>query len=124
MEKYQHANGTGVVKFFLNLSRDEQRERFLARIDEPSKNWKFSEADVRERSFWDDYMAAYERAINETAAPHAPWYTVPADDKKAMRLIVAQVVLEHLRGLEMGYPEVGEERREELAKFREELAGD
>lgn len=120
-ERHLYENGTVVVKFFLNLSKAEQARRFLDRIDEPEKNWKFSEGDVKERGYWDQYMQAYEKAINATSAPHAPWYVVPADDKKNMRLIVSQVVLEHLQKMDMHYPEVSEARREELQRYRDEL---
>ena len=123
-ERYSADNGTLVLKFFLNLSRDEQRERFLSRIDEPHKNWKFSEADLRERGFWDDYQRAYEDAINETAAPYAPWFVVPADDKRTMRLIVACAVLEALEGMDMSYPEVSNARAEALKKYRKQLVDD
>ncbi|WP_105103601.1 PPK2 family polyphosphate kinase [Microbulbifer pacificus] len=124
LERYGADNGTLTLKFFLNISRDEQRRRFLARIDEPDKNWKFSEADVKERAFWDDYQHAFEDMINETAAPHAPWFVVPADDKKNMRLIVASAVLEALKSMDMCYPEVSRARRKELKKYREQLAND
>lgn len=124
IERYAHQNGTRVVKFFLHLSRDEQRRRFLARIDEPEKNWKFSEADVHERGFWDRYQDAYEKAINETATPDAPWYVVPADDKKTMRLIVGAAVLTELRRLDMRYPKVRAERRAQLEDYRAMLEGD
>ena len=123
-ERYAADNGTLVLKFFLNLSRDEQRDRFISRIDEPDKNWKFSAGDLRERGFWADYQQAYEDAVNETAAPYAPWFVVPADDKKTMRLIVATAVLEALDGMDMAYPEVMPERREELQAYREQLAND
>ena len=123
-ERYAADNGTPVVKFFLNLSRDEQRKRFLARIDEAEKNWKFSEGDVEERGFWDRYQQAYEDAINETATPYAPWYAVPADDKKTMRLIVASAVLEALNGMEMQYPTVSEARAAELQRYRQRLLDD
>jgi PPK2 family polyphosphate:nucleotide phosphotransferase len=123
-EEHLAVNGTMVLKFFLNVSRDEQRKRFLDRIDEPEKNWKFSEGDVKERAFWDDYMRAYEDAINATATPAAPWFVVPADDTRNMRLIVSQIVLERLRGLALRYPVVSDTRREELKHFREMLAGD
>jgi PPK2 family polyphosphate:nucleotide phosphotransferase len=123
-ERYSVDNGTVVLKFFLNISRDEQRRRFLARIDNPGKNWKFSEADVRERGFWNAYQQAYEDAINETAAPHAPWFAVPADDKRAMRLVVAQAVLEALEGMNVTYPRVSDERRSMLEQYREQLAAD
>ncbi len=124
MEKHLAHNGTTVLKFFLNLSRDEQRKRFIDRIDEPEKNWKLSEDDVKERRYWDDYQRAYEEAINATAAPHAPWLIIPADDKRNMRLIVSQVVLEHLRGMNMHYPEVSDARREELQRIKEMLLKD
>ena len=123
-ETHLWRNGTRVLKFFLHLGRDEQRERFLARIDEPDKNWKFSEADVQERKHWDAYQAAYEEAINATATQQAPWFVVPADDKKNMRLIVAQIVLEQLRSLDISYPEVTAERREALQAYRQKLLED
>ncbi len=123
-ERYAADNGTPVLKFFLNLSYDEQRARFLDRIDEPEKNWKFSESDLRERGFWNDYQRAYEDAINETARPYAPWFVVPADDKKNMRLIVACAVLEALDAMDMGYPEADPARAGELARYRERLLDD
>lgn len=123
-ERYAADNGTLLLKFFLNLSRDEQRERFLARIDKPDKNWKFSAGDVKERAYWDDYQQAYEDAINETATPYAPWFVVPADDKKTMRLIVATAVLEALEGMDMNYPSLTPERLEELQTYREQLIND
>jgi len=123
-ERYSADNGTLVVKFFLHLSRDEQRERFLARIDEPDKNWKFSAGDVAERGFWDSYQQAYEDAINETARPYAPWYVVPADDKKTMRLIVAQAVLDALDDMDMAYPVLSDERTAELQEYRQRLLAD
>lgn len=123
-ERYAADNGTMIVKFFLNLSRDEQRTRFLSRIDEPHKNWKFSKSDVEERAFWNDYQTAFEDAINETAAPHAPWYVVPADDKRTMRLIVAEAVLDALELMDMQYPAVSAERAEELGEIRAQLLND
>ncbi|KFI22104.1 polyphosphate kinase 2 family protein [Nitrosococcus oceani] len=123
-EKHLWHNGTRVLKFFLHLGRDEQRQRFLDRIDEPDKNWKFSEGDVKERKFWDDYQQAYQDAINATATKNAPWFVVPADDKKNMRLIVAQIILEQLKSLDMEYPEVTSERRDELQQFRKKLLQD
>jgi PPK2 family polyphosphate:nucleotide phosphotransferase len=123
-EKHLWRNGTRVLKFFLHLSPEEQRDRFVARIDEPEKNWKFSEVDVKERGFWNDYQKAYEDAINATATKQAPWFVVPADDKKNMRLIVAQIVLAKLRELDMKYPEVTSERREELQSYRKRLLED
>jgi len=124
LEKHLWRSGTRVLKFFLHLSRDEQRQRFIDRIDQPEKNWKFSEGDLAERQYWDKYQQAYEDAINATAARHAPWFVVPADDKKNMRLIVAQIVLEQLKLLDMQYPQVSDERREELQKFKERLLND
>jgi PPK2 family polyphosphate:nucleotide phosphotransferase len=123
-EKHLWHNGTKVLKFFLHLGRDEQRERFLDRIDEPEKNWKFSSADVKERGYWNDYQAAYEEAINATASPDAPWFVIPADSKKNMRLIVAQVILDEMKQLDLAYPQVTDERRAELQAYREELLGD
>lgn len=123
-EQHCGRNGTKVVKFFLHLSRDEQRKRFLDRIDEPDKHWKFSEGDVAERKHWDDYQQAYQDAIEATATKDAPWYVVPADDKKNMRLIVAQVILEQLKTLDMNYPEVNEARLRELQKYRKMLEND
>lgn len=124
LEKFAFRNGTRVVKFFLNISKDEQRKRFISRLDEPAKNWKFAEADVKERGYWDEYMKAYEACINATATPEAPWYVVPADDKNNMRLIVSQIILDHMNQLDMHYPEVDESRKAEFAKFREMLEKD
>ncbi len=121
-ELYAHRNGTRVVKFFLNVSNDEQRKRFLARIDEPEKNWKFSEADVKERGYWNDYMRAYQDCIKATAAPHAPWYVVPADDKWNMRLIVAKLILKELEQMDIHFPRVSAARRKELQQIRTQLA--
>lgn len=123
-ERYAADNGTLVLKFFLNISREEQRQRFLSRIDEPEKNWKFSEADLHERGFWDDYQQAYEDAINATATPYAPWFAIPADDKRTMRLIVASAVLEALEGMDMFYPKVSKERVQVLKKYRQQLVDD
>lgn len=121
LELHCHRNGIHVVKFFLNLSKEEQRKRFLSRIERPAKNWKFSEADVKERGYWDKYMEAYEACINATASPHAPWYVVPADDKKNMRLIVSQVILDHMYQMDMHYPRTNGMRKEELMKYKETL---
>ena len=121
MEKHLHANGTRIVKFFLHLSKEEQRKRFLARIDEPDKNWKFSLADVQERKFWKDYMKAFEECLGATSTKDSPWYIVPADDKENARLIVSQIVLDTLEDLKMSYPEVSDERRKELLAIRKEL---
>ncbi len=122
-EAHLARNGTRVLKFFLNLSKDEQRDRFVARIDEQEKNWKFNEGDVRERGFWDDYQKAYEEAINETATSDAPWFVIPADNKKNMRIIVSGIIKQELESMEMSYPEVSDEKRLELQGFRDSLTG-
>jgi PPK2 family polyphosphate:nucleotide phosphotransferase len=122
MERHLSGNGTRIVKFFLHLSEEEQRKRFLERIDAPEKNWKFSTADIAERAFWKQYMKAYEDCLGATSTKDAPWYVVPADDKKNARLIVSQIVVETLEGLEMSYPETNEERRQELLSIREQLS--
>jgi len=121
LEKHLHRNGTLIVKFYLHLSKGEQRKRFLQRIDEPHKNWKFSLADVEERKFWRRYMSAYEECLSATSTREAPWYVVPADDKENARLIVSQIILDTLDRLEMTYPEVNAERRKELQSIRERL---
>jgi len=121
-ELYAHRNGTRVMKFFLNVSKEEQGRRFLARIDEPEKNWKFSEADIKERGYWDDYMRAYQDCIKATAAPHAPWYVIPADDKWNMRLIVARLILNELEQLDIHFPKVTPARRKELQEIRKGLS--
>jgi PPK2 family polyphosphate:nucleotide phosphotransferase len=121
MERHLHYNGTRIVKFFLHLSKEEQRKRFLARIDEPEKNWKFSMPDIEERQYWDQYKTAYEKCLAATSTDHAPWYVVPADDKENARLIVSHVVLHTLRALKMRYPETSEERRHELLEIRKHL---
>jgi PPK2 family polyphosphate:nucleotide phosphotransferase len=123
LEQHLHRNGTRIVKFYLHLSKDEQRQRFLQRIDEPNKNWKFSLADVEERKFWRRYMSAYEECLSATSTRDAPWYVVPADDKENARLIVSQIILDTLNGLEMTYPELSAERQQELQSIRERLIG-
>jgi PPK2 family polyphosphate:nucleotide phosphotransferase len=120
-EEHMHRNGTRIVKFFLHLSREEQRERFLKRIDQPAKNWKFSADDIRERSFWKQYMKAYEACLGATSTRHAPWYVVPADDKETAQLIVSHVILNALRDLKLAYPKLGPERHRELEAARELL---
>lgn len=122
LERHLHRNNTRIVKFFLHLSKEEQRRRFLARIDEPEKNWKFSLADVEERRFWKRYMKAYEKCLAATSTDHAPWYVVPADDKPNARLIVSQILLETLEGLRLDYPETTRARRRELLAIRKRLA--
>lgn len=121
LEEHLHRNGTRVVKFFLHLSKDEQRKRFLARIDEPDKNWKFSLADVKERKFWNEYMRAYEDCLGATSTAHAPWYVVPADDKENARLIVSQIVLDAFQELKLAYPKTTAKRRAELKSIRQQL---
>jgi PPK2 family polyphosphate:nucleotide phosphotransferase len=122
LERHLHNNGTCVVKFYLHLSKEEQRKRFLQRIDEPEKNWKFSLSDVEERRFWKQYMLAYEECLSATSTRDAPWYVVPADDKENARLIVSRIVLDTLEGLKMTYPETSAERRQELLSIRKQLA--
>lgn len=121
LEKHLHSNGTRIVKFFLHLSKEEQRKRFLARIDEPDKNWKFSLADIKERKFWKHYMKAYEECLSATSTTDSPWYVVPADDKENARLIVSKIVLDTFEGLKMSYPKTSAERREELLSIRKQL---
>jgi PPK2 family polyphosphate:nucleotide phosphotransferase len=121
LEKHLHVNGTRIVKFYLHLSKEEQRKRFLARIDEPEKNWKFSLADIAERKFWKHYMKAYEECLSTTSTREAPWYVVPADDKENARLIVSQIILDTLEGLEMSYPKTTDERHQELLEIRKQL---
>ncbi len=120
-EKYLSRNGVLVLKFFLNVSRDEQRQRFLRRLNRTDKNWKFAPGDVRERQHWDDYMSAYEEVIRHTATPHAPWYVVPADNKWYMRLVVASAVVDAIAGLGLHYPIVTDERRAEIDQARVDL---
>jgi PPK2 family polyphosphate:nucleotide phosphotransferase len=122
LERHLHANGTRIVKFFLHLSKDEQRKRFIRRIDKPEKNWKLDSGDVEERKYWDAYMKAYENCLTATSTGHAPWYVVPANDKKNARLIVSRIMVETLRGLDMHYPHVSPERQKELLAIRERLA--
>jgi len=121
LENHLHRNGTKVIKFFLHLSKNEQRNRFLERIDEPDKNWKFSLADIHERKRWDDYMKAYEACLNATSTAHAPWYVVPADDKKNARLLVSEIILDTMKELGMSYPTVDKDRLKELQAIRKEL---
>lgn len=122
-ERYATRNGIAIRKFFLNVSRDEQKKRFLERLDNPDKNWKFSMADARERERWDDYMAAYEDMIRHTASGHAPWYVVPADNKWFTRLVVAAAVIEALDDMNLAYPKVDDEKRKELEAARSMLEG-
>jgi PPK2 family polyphosphate:nucleotide phosphotransferase len=121
LENHLHRNGTRVLKFFLHLSKEEQRKRFLARIDEPEKNWKFSLSDIHERKYWKQYMEAYEDCLSATSSHHAPWYVVPADDKENARLIVSRVILDVLKKLRMAYPKTTAKRRRELKSIRKLL---
>jgi PPK2 family polyphosphate:nucleotide phosphotransferase len=123
-EEYLTRQGVIILKFFLNLSRKEQKKRFMERLDRPEKNWKFSASDVRERKYWDDYMQAFEEAIRVTAAPHAPWFVVPADNKWFTRLVVAAAIVEAVENLDLQYPKVGAEKKKELAAARAELAAE
>ena len=123
-EKYQARNGMLIMKFFLHISKEEQAKRFLERIDDPAKNWKFSLGDVEERKHWDEYMRFYEEAIRETSRPHAPWFVVPADKKWFTRLVVASALVEGLERLGLHYPEVDDATRAELKKARGSLAAD
>jgi len=122
LEKHLHRNGTRIVKFFLHLSKDEQRKRFLKRIDEPDKNWKFSLADVAERKFWNQYLDAYEDCLNSTSSKTTPWHVVPADDKYNARIIISQIVINALQDLKMSYPEMTQARQGELRAIRKQLA--
>lgn len=121
-EAHLHRNDTRIVKFFLHLSKDEQRKRFLERIDDPAKNWKFSASDMAEREYWDSYADAYEKCISATSTEQSPWYIVPADHKDDARLIVSQVIVDTLEKLKLSYPVTTDERRAELLKIREQLS--
>ncbi len=122
LERHLQRNGTRIVKFFLHLSKEEQRKRFLQRLDDPDKRWKFSQADLEERKYWSRYMEVYEECLSATSTSYAPWYVVPADDKKNARLMVSQVIVETLAGLKMQYPEQSESRLKELRAIRRQLA--
>ena len=122
-EKYITDNGIVVLKFFLNVSKAEQKKRFLERIDRPEKNWKFSASDAKERAFWDDYQQAYEDAFNHTSTAWAPWYIIPADHKWFTRMAVAGIILDTLKKLKLRYPTVSEDRNQELLQAREILEG-
>ncbi len=119
MENHLHCNGTRIVKFYLHLSREEQKQRFLARIDDPEKNWKFSLADIEERKFWHQYMHAYEKCLSGTTTRRAPWYVIPADDKENARLIISRIILDTFKSLNMRYPKTDEKRRQELLAIRQ-----
>jgi len=121
LERYLARNGIAIVKFFLHVSKKEQKRRFLARLDRPEKNWKFSIADVKERQCWDDYQNAYEDMIQNTASPHAPWYVVPADNKWFTRLVVAAAVVDALKALKLSYPKIDGAQKAELEAVRKQL---
>jgi PPK2 family polyphosphate:nucleotide phosphotransferase len=122
LERHLDRNGTRIIKFFLHLSKEEQRKRFIDRIDRPDKNWKFSLADIEERKFWKDYMRAYEQCLTATSTKRAPWYVVPADDKLNTRLIVSRIVLDTVEALQLSYPKTSAARRRELLSLRKKLA--
>ncbi|MHB2026534.1 MAG: ADP-polyphosphate phosphotransferase [Elusimicrobiota bacterium] len=122
MENHLHLSGTRILKFFLHLSKDEQRKRFMGRIDEPDKNWKLSMADIEERNFWDIYRKAYEDCLSQTSTKVSPWHVIPADDKKNARLIISQIILDEMETLEIAYPKTDAKRRQELQSIRNRLA--
>jgi len=120
-EAYLNRNGIVVCKFFLNVSKKEQKKRFLDRINNPDKNWKFSASDAKERKFWDDYMDAYEQLIRETATKDSPWYVVPADNKAFSRVVVASAIIHTMDSLDMEYPKLSKEKLDELNTIKEDL---
>jgi PPK2 family polyphosphate:nucleotide phosphotransferase len=122
LEKHLHRNGTRVIKFFLHLSKEEQRRRFLKRVDDPARNWKFSQSDLVERGFWKEYQGAYEKCLAATSTKHAPWFAVPADDKLNARLIISQIVSDALKEMKMEYPKPNAQRLQELKNLRKQLA--
>lgn len=121
LENHLHQNGTRIIKFFLHISKEEQRKRFLKRIDDPQKNWKLSLADIEERKFWNHYMKAYEACLSNTSTPNAPWYVIPADNKENAHLIISQIILDTLKGFKMTYPHSDSKRKKELRSFRKLL---
>lgn len=123
-EDYLHRQGVVILKFFLQISREEQKKRFLKRLDTPEKNWKFSASDVHERKFWNEYMCAYEEAIRATASERAPWFVVPADHKWFTRLVVAAAIVDAVERLDLTYPRIDAEKKKELAAARASLAGE
>jgi PPK2 family polyphosphate:nucleotide phosphotransferase len=122
-ERHLHLNGTRIIKFYLHLSKGEQRKRLIARLDDPDKHWKFDEGDVEQRKYWNQYMEAYEACLSETSTAEAPWYVVPADDKKNARLIVSRTIIETLDSLPIQYPKVDAEHRKQLERVRKVLDG-
>ncbi len=123
-EKYLYENGTVILKFFLHVSKEEQKQRFLARIDDESKNWKFSEADLKERAFWNDYQKCYQEAISATSKKHAPWFIIPADHKWFMRLAVSKIIVETLEKLDLSYPKLSKEKLSHLEDCRKKLTNE
>ena len=121
IERHLHDNGTRIIKFFLHISNEEQRKRFIQRIDDPQKNWKFSAADIHERSYWENYMTAYEQCLSATSSAESPWYVVPADSKRDARLIVSKIILETLHSMHLKYPVADAARRDELKAIRRQL---
>jgi PPK2 family polyphosphate:nucleotide phosphotransferase len=124
IERYLTRQGTIIRKFFLNVSKKEQKRRFMSRLEEPQKHWKFSDADIRERSFWSDYMQAYEQMICETSTPEAPWYVIPADNKWFTRIAVAAAIIDTLDALKLSYPEVSTDKLKDIAAARKHLEGE
>ncbi len=120
-EKYLARNGTIVLKFWLNVSKDEQKKRFLSRLDQPEKNWKFSSSDIKERGYWDQYMEAYEELLNKTSKPWAPWHAIPADNKKFMRAQVAKIITETLESLKIDYPKISDKEKQKFGEMRKQL---
>ena len=121
LEQHLYRNGTRIIKFFLNVSKEEQRARFLKRIDDPSKNWKFSAADIEQRKYWKEYMNAYEDCLEQTSIDQAPWYIVPADDKINTQIIISKIIIDSLRSLKMKYPSLSQEQQKELKSIRQQL---
>jgi PPK2 family polyphosphate:nucleotide phosphotransferase len=124
LERHLHRNGTRIIKIFLHLSKEEQRRRFIERIDTPEKNWKFSLADIKERQFWSRYMQAYEQCLSATSTKNAPWYIVPADDKRNARLVVSSILLDTFDKLKLSYPKASAKRCRELVMLRKTLKKD
>jgi PPK2 family polyphosphate:nucleotide phosphotransferase len=121
LEAHLSRNGTRIIKFFLHMSHEEQRKRFLERIDDPQKHWKFVATDLEDRKYWKQYMSAYESCIHATSSDHAPWYIVPADDKKSARLIISEIIVDTMRGMKLSYPETTDAHRKELQAMRKQL---
>jgi PPK2 family polyphosphate:nucleotide phosphotransferase len=124
LESHLERNGTRIIKFFLHLSKDEQRKRFLARIDDPDKRWKFSQADIQERGYWEQYMKAYQECLGATSTAASPWYIIPADDKENARLLVSRIIVDTMTSLRMSYPKLSDERLRELSSIRRVLANE